>query len=163
MKIKLLLKTFLIYFGIIISAQAKILEANATMRTETIFLVQLLEQLHFLQKNLRDIGEEAILQNYFKALDPEKLFFSKNQIEAFKNTYLPSFNLLWHGGSLTPGFDIFAKYCEMIQFRTQWIEKRLQSPFSFCSKSRKSPPQRRCYPFASSFLQNSRNGWFLRS
>ena len=52
MNIKLLLKTFLVYFSIIISAQAKILEPNATMRTETIFLVQLLEQLHFLQKNL---------------------------------------------------------------------------------------------------------------
>ena len=80
MKINLLLKIFLVYFSIINSAQAKLLEANATMRTETIFLVQLLEQLHFLQKNLRDIGEEAVLQNYFKALDPEKLFFSKNQL-----------------------------------------------------------------------------------
>ena len=133
MKTKILLKTFLAYFGILASVQAKTLEANATMRTETIFLVQLLEQLHFLQKNLKDIGEEAILQNYFKALDPEKLFFSKNQIESFKNTYLPSFNLLWHGGSLIPGFDIFSKYCEMVQFRTQWIEKRLQSSFSFHS------------------------------
>ena len=133
MNIKLLLKILLLYFSVIISVHAKVLEANATMRTETIFLVQLLEQLHFLQKNLKDIGEEAILQNYFKTLDPEKLFFSKNQVEAFKKTYLPSFNLLWHGGSLIPGFDIFAKYCEMVQFRTQWIEKRLQSPFSFYS------------------------------
>lgn len=134
MNIMRVLKIFLVYLSILSpSLQAKVLEANATMRTETIFLVQLLEQLHFLQKSLKDIGEEAILQNYIKALDPEKLFFSKNQIESFKNTYLPSLNLLWHGGSLIPGFDIFAKYCEMLQFRTQWIEKRLQLPFTFYS------------------------------
>lgn len=132
---KLFLKYLLINLGILTSLNGKTLESSATMRTETIFLVQLLEQLHFLQKNLKDIGEEAILLNYFKALDPEKLFFTKNQIESFKNTYLPSLNLLWHSGSLIPGFDIFEKYCEMVQFRTHWIEKRLQSPFYFYSNN----------------------------
>ena len=96
-----------------ISAQSQTLEPTATMRTEAIFLVQLLEQFHYSGKKLSTLSSEKFLENYLLSIDPQKMFFYSTFVDKFVQDYQPSIELLWRGGSLTPGFEIFKKYQEL--------------------------------------------------
>jgi len=110
---------------------AATLEPTATMRTETILMVQLLEQLHYLQKKLGSIPNDKIIQNYMNVLDPQKMFFFDKQVKDFTQKYQLSLELLWRGGSLNPGFEIFNTYQKNLQHRIDWIQSRLDKTFDF--------------------------------
>lgn len=117
-----------------ISAQSQTLEPTATMRTEAIFLVQLLEQFHYSGKKLSTLSSEKFLENYLLSIDPQKMFFYSTFVDKFVQDYQPSIELLWRGGSLTPGFEIFKKYQELSKKRIEWILKRLDFPFNFSTQ-----------------------------
>lgn len=134
-----MLKSFFKYFvgGILccsVSAQPQTLEPTATMRTEAIFLVQLLEQFHYSGKKLNTLSSGKFLENYLLSLDPQKMFFYATFVDKFVQDYQPSIELLWRGGSLTPGFEIFKQYQELSKKRIDWILKRLDFPFNFSTK-----------------------------
>ena len=110
------------------------LEPTATMRSETVFLVQLLENFHYLKKKLNTLDWKQVLLNYSTFLDPQKMFLTKMDIKNFTENYCKSLELLWRGGSLVPGFEMFKKAREVIKYRTQWITRRLDMPFNFEEK-----------------------------
>ncbi len=118
-----------------LSVQAAYLEPTSTMRTETIFMVQLLEQLHYSQQKLNAIPSNKIIQNYLTVLDPQKMFFSDKQVTDFIQKYGFSLELLWRGGSLTPGFEIFNSYQNSLEKRIHWISQRLDKNFDFNTKT----------------------------
>ena len=106
-------------------------EPTATMRTETIFLVQLLENFHYLKKKLSSLDSQQLLRDYMSFLDPQKMLFTQSDINSFIQDYQNSLELLWRGGSLTPGFEMFKKARDVIKYRTKWITRRLKMPFNF--------------------------------
>lgn len=106
-------------------------EPTATMRSETIFLVQLLENFHYLKKKLGSLDSEQMLRDYMSFLDPQKMFFTQSDVNYFIENYRNSLELLWRGGSLTPGFEMFKKARDVVKYRTQWILRRLDMPFDF--------------------------------
>lgn len=106
-------------------------EPTATMRSETIFLVQLLENFHYLKKKLSSLDSTQILRDYMSFLDPQKMFFTQSDVNCFIQGYHNSLELLWRGGSLTPGFEMFKKAREVVKYRTKWITRRLKMPFKF--------------------------------
>lgn len=109
-------------------------EPTGTMRSETIFLVQLLENFHYLKKRLNSIDNKQLLQDYMTFLDPQKMFFTQNVVNCFILDYKNSLELLWRGGSLTPGFEMFKKARDVVKYRTKWITRRLKMPFNFDKK-----------------------------
>ncbi len=134
-----MLKKFFKYFVFYIfisglQLQGLSLEPTATMRTEGIFLVQLLEQFHYSKKKLNHLDSEKFLENYLLSLDPQKMFFYSTFVDKFIQDYKSSIELLWRGGSLTPGFEIFQKYQELSTKRIAWILKRLEHPFNFSTQ-----------------------------
>ena len=106
-------------------------EPTATMRTETIFLVQLLENFHYLKKKLSSLDSKQLLCDYMSFLDPQKMFFTQSDINCFIQNYQNSLELLWRGGSLAPGFEMFKKARDVVKYRRKWITRRLKMPFNF--------------------------------
>ena len=125
---------FVLFLPFYLHGSAPAFEPTATMRSETIFLVQLLEKFHYLKKPLNSLDSEQIIRDYMSFLDPQKMFFSQSDIHYFIQNYRNSLELLWRGGSLTPGFEMFKKARDVIKYRTQWIARRLDMPFDFSKK-----------------------------
>lgn len=114
-----------------LTAFAGTLEPSAVMRTETMIMTQLLEQFHYSQRPLSGLPYEKILQDYLTLLDPQKMFFSEKIVQDFLKKYKYSQEVMWRGGCLTPGFEMFASLNQLIQQRMHWISNRLSNPFDF--------------------------------
>ncbi|MBP5191269.1 MAG: carboxy terminal-processing peptidase [Opitutales bacterium] len=109
------------------------IEATGNMRLETVLFVQLLEQFHCSGKKLKNLPVDEVLRSFAAALDGRKMIFTQEQIDWFIKEYHSSFELLWHSGSLTPGFLLTSLYQRLFQERVQWILQRLTKPFDFSS------------------------------
>ena len=131
MKYFLRICTFILLLPFCLHGSTPAFEPTATMRSETIFLVQLLERFHYLKKPLNSLNAEQMIRDYMTFLDPQKMFFTQNDVNCFTQDYKNSLELLWRGGSLTPGFEMFQKAREVVKYRTQWITRRLDMPFKF--------------------------------
>ncbi|MDR0392924.1 MAG: carboxy terminal-processing peptidase [Puniceicoccales bacterium] len=109
----------------------KIFVQTAIMRTETIFLVRFLEELHFLKKPLSEVDSHKLIEEFLLTLDPQRMFFTQADKDSFTHQYALSLELLLRGGSLTPAFNIFEGYRTIAEQRIHWIHKRLQGDFNF--------------------------------
>lgn len=111
--------------------QDKVFVQTATMRTETIFFVQFLEELHFLKKPLSEVDSKKLIEEFLITLDTQRMFFTQNDVNQFVHQFAMSLELLLRGGSLTPAFTIFNKYRMLAARRIDWIQRRLQGKFNF--------------------------------
>ena len=107
------------------------IEPTSVMRTESIFLIQLLEQYHFSKKSLKTLPWEDVLVSFVNSLDSQKMIFTKKQVDQFVNEYRYASELLWRGGSLIPGFRLFESYRKKFNDRITWVTNRLDRPFDY--------------------------------
>ena len=110
-------------------------EPTATMRSETMFLVQILEQIHYLKKPLKSLDVAQLLRDYISSLDSQKMFFTQNDVDYFIQNYRHSLELLWRGGSLIPGFEIYQKAQQLVKTRMSKIQRRLEMNFDFSTNA----------------------------
>ena len=92
-------------------AQAvKQLEPTALMKHETKWLVQALEQAHYNKVALDDLNQTKFLNSYVSKLDPQKLYFTKEDIDKYHQNITPNIVTYFRQGNLFPAFDIFNDY-----------------------------------------------------
>ena len=92
-------------------AQAvKQLEPTALMKHETKWLVQALEQAHYNKVPLDDLNQTKFLNSYVSKLDPQKLYFTKEDIDKYHQNITPNIVTYFRQGNLFPAFDIFNDY-----------------------------------------------------
>jgi len=92
-------------------AQAvKQLEPTALMKHETKWLVQALEQAHYTKVALGDLNQTKFLNSYVSKLDPQKLYFTKEDIDKYHQNITPNIVTYFRQGNLFPAFDIFNDY-----------------------------------------------------
>ena len=92
-------------------AQAvKQLEPTALMKHETKWLVQALEQAHYNKVALSDLNQTKFLNSYVSKLDPQKLYFTKEDIDKYHQNITPNIVTYFRQGNLFPAFDIFNDY-----------------------------------------------------
>ena len=80
------------------------------MKHETKWLVQALEQAHYNKVSLSDLNQTKFLNSYLSKLDPQKLYFTKQDIDKFHQNITPNIITYFRQGNLFPAFDIFNVY-----------------------------------------------------
>lgn len=101
------------------AAQATISHTESQRQT-IVELIKQLEERHYAQLVYDDDLSSRHLDNYIKALDPGKMFFSRKDLESFE-AYRLSMDDDLHAGQLDAGFAIFNRFQEKLKARLQTL------------------------------------------
>lgn len=140
---------FFLAFGFIVSSlqgasqKSNELVVSDAMRTETRYLVNAMEKIHYNRESLKDINFEKLLDDYFNDLDLGHLFFRKPQIEEFHKRFDSSMALYLKQGNIYPAFEIFKTYRTNALDRLSWVASRLKEPFDFSDESTYEPDRKK--------------------
>lgn len=79
-------------------------------------IFEMLRRHHYLKLPIDEQRSQTVFNNYFKALDPQHMFFTQNDIDEFSPLRTQFFKLLRYG-QLKPGFTIYQRYLQRAQER----------------------------------------------
>ncbi|MEQ8473288.1 MAG: carboxy terminal-processing peptidase [Marinoscillum sp.] len=131
----------------VVSDSLKILEPKPEHASETFVIVNLLNRYHYRKSTLNDSLSSVVFENYFEALDPNKSYFLKSDLdyfEKYRNTiddHLPE-------GNLEFAYQVFSIYRERSLERMEFVYKLLEKEPDFTSKE-KFETDREKLPWAS--------------
>ncbi len=131
-------KTISISIGLILysfcsaeTEEPKDFETTSTMRYETKHLVYYLERQHYLGKNISDLDQQKLVEEYVGDLDVHHLFFLQDDIIQYQDQYADLMPSYLSRGRLDPAFDLYLDFRDHVKERIAWIQKRLNQPFDF--------------------------------
>ncbi|MCB1203382.1 MAG: carboxy terminal-processing peptidase [Verrucomicrobiae bacterium] len=93
-------------------------------------VVSMLEEEHFLRQPFNDKMSELSLDAYFEALDYNRIYFTKEDIDGFYAKYRTQLDDLVRAGGIPAAFEIFAVYEERVHDRVE-MAKKLAVPNTF--------------------------------
>ena len=93
---------------------------------ENINITRILRDIHYRKVKLNDSLSSAILDNYLKYLDPQKMYFLKSDIENFE-PYRYKFDDYMKAGDLNAAFEIFNVYKRRVTESMKFISPNLKS------------------------------------
>ncbi|WP_457676490.1 PDZ domain-containing protein, partial [Thiolapillus sp.] len=96
-----------------------------TQRQTALILNRVLERYHYRKVHLDDKLSEAILERYLEALDPNKSFFTQEDIDSFSR-YRHELDDAISSGRLEPAFEIFRRFRQRVDERVALALKLLQ-------------------------------------
>lgn len=86
------------------------LEPTALMKYESKWLVQALEQAHYNKVFIGDLNQTMFMDSYLNKLDPQKLYFTQEDVNKYQQNISPNIITYFRQGNLFPAFDIFNTY-----------------------------------------------------
>ncbi len=86
------------------------LEPTALMKYESKWLVQALEQAHYNKVFIGDLNQTMFMDSYLNKLDPQKLYFTQEDVNKYQQNISPNLITYFRQGNLFPAFDIFNTY-----------------------------------------------------
>jgi carboxyl-terminal processing protease len=105
-----------------------------TQRQTALILNRVLERYHYRKVHLDDKLSEDILRRYLDALDPNKSFFTRKDIDNFSR-YRHELDDAISSGRLEPAFDIFRTFRQRVDQRVELALKLLEeNRFDFTRK-----------------------------
>ncbi len=90
-----------------------------------------LTRLHYASKPLDDAMSREILERYIDALDSEKVFFLKSDIDGFERRYGTTIDDAIERRELDLAFDIYKVYLKRLRERTEHARALLPAGFDF--------------------------------
>jgi carboxyl-terminal processing protease len=90
-----------------------------------------LTRLHYASKPLDDAMSQEILKRYLDALDGEKVFFLKADIDGFEQRYATTLDDAIETRKLDGVYDIYKIYLKRLQERTEYSRALLKKGFDF--------------------------------
>jgi carboxyl-terminal processing protease len=90
-----------------------------------------LTRLHYASKPLDDAMSRDILKRYIDALDSEKVFFLKTDIDSFEQRYATTLDEAIERRELDPAFEIYKVYLKRLRERTEQARALLPEGFDF--------------------------------
>lgn len=90
-----------------------------------------LTRLHYASQPLDDAMSQEILKRYLEALDSEKVFFLKADIDGFQRKYATSLDDAIERRQLDAVFDIYRTYLQRLRERTDHARSLLDDGFDF--------------------------------
>ncbi|HXH03643.1 MAG TPA: carboxy terminal-processing peptidase [Candidatus Competibacteraceae bacterium] len=108
-----------------------ILAPQAKHKTLDQAIAGLLSHYHYRQAKLDDKLSTIILGAYLEALDFNRLYFLRSDVQGFERKYRIALDDALQGGDLRPAYEIFNLYQQRLAERTAWVSKQLQKPFDF--------------------------------
>ncbi len=100
-------------------------------------VVSMLEDEHFLREPFNDKMSERTLTAYLETLDYSRIYFTKEDVEGFRDKYLTTIDDQVRKGGIPAAFEIFAVYEKRVRDRAE-MAKRLAAPGSFAYDSDRS-------------------------
>lgn len=101
----------------------------------------LLTRYHYKKINLNDSLSSKIFDNYFKALDYNRIYFLKSDIDKYE-TYRYSLDDFLKDGNLEIPFDIFNTYKVRMNSRIDFIIDRMGTEFDYSIDEKFSPKRK---------------------
>lgn len=115
-------------------------KTTPVMRLETRTLVQMLEYFHYNKDAVSSTDYPELISDYLKELDPQHLFFTAADEQAFRRQYGPHIETdLAYLGNIDTAFDIYQAYEQRVKSRTSWLFEELKQDFDFTSKDSYTP------------------------
>lgn len=108
------------------------LENTLLMNEEAQWIVRLLEQGHYANRQLKPEDFREMLERYLEALDGRRMFFTQVDRTAILDRYgsdLPERMRMF--GMTEPAYDIYRLYENRVRARSAWVRERLQQEFRF--------------------------------
>ncbi len=96
---------------------------------------RVLSREHFRQQPLDDTISKRFLDLYLDALDYNHLMFLQSDIDEFQK-YATTLDDETLRGSVTPGFEIFARYLQRVEQRVALVQELLKEKYTFDSDDR---------------------------
>ncbi|MBV6415104.1 MAG: carboxy terminal-processing peptidase [Xanthomonadales bacterium] len=90
-----------------------------------------LTRLHYASKPLDDAMSAQILKRYIEALDSEKVFFLKADIEGFERRYASFLDDAIESRQLDVVYEIYKRYLQRLRERTDYARTLLDQGFDF--------------------------------
>jgi len=116
------------------------LKTTPVMRLETRYLVQMLEHFHYNKDGVTTADYPQLITAYMQELDPQRLFFTLGDEQAFRRQYGPRIETdLTYLGNIDTAFDIYKVYEQRVQSRSSWIFTQLPQEFDFTAQESYTP------------------------
>jgi carboxyl-terminal processing protease len=125
--------TGIFYAFAILSSHATDRPGDTDLHSVVATVGQILEQAHYSQQKLDSSMGKEILESYLGSLDPNKLFFTQEDINQIRSAYGSSLDDDILLGSLTPAKNIFAIFRQKVDTRVAKIEELLKESYGFNS------------------------------
>ncbi len=107
---------------------------NDTQRQTALIVNRVLERYHYRKVHLDDALSEAILKRYLESLDPNKSFFTQEDIDSFSK-YRHELDDAIASGRLEPAFEIYRRFRQRVDERVDLALRLLQeNKFDFTRK-----------------------------
>jgi carboxyl-terminal processing protease len=132
LSLTLLLSTF--------GAPDRTFKTTPVMRLETRTLVQMLEYFHYNKTAVSSTDYPELISDYLKELDPQRLFFTALDEQAFRRQYGPRIETdLAYLGNIDTAFEIYQTYEQRVKARTTWLFEELKKDFDFTANESYTP------------------------
>ena len=116
------------------------LKTTPVMKLETRYLVQMLEYFHYNKDAVTTADYPQLITAYMQELDPQRLFFTLGDEQAFRKQYGPRIETdLTYLGNIDTAFDIYKVYEQRVQSRASWIFTELPKEFDFTTQESYTP------------------------
>lgn len=126
--------------GILRAAPDRELKTTPLMRLETRTLVQMLEHFHYNKEGVTPADYPQIITSYMQELDPQRLFFTQADEQAFRRQYGPRLETdLAYLGNIDAAFDIYKVYEQRAKARISWVFEQLPLGFDFTTQESYAP------------------------
>ncbi len=123
------LLAFVLTSFILTPAFAKIEPSSNSKRIGRI-VAQHLPNAHYLHKPLDDTTSHNWFDQFFKTLDPSKVFFYEKDVEKYEK-YRELLDDSIKKGDIEVAYDIFEDFKQRVHERIEWAIKRAKQPFDF--------------------------------
>jgi len=108
----------------------KVILPDETYKRVSQVINQFLSMYHYKKQKLNDSLSSVIYDQYISALDNNKLYFLKSDIDNFEKYRYQLDNFL-NEGNINPAFEIFGVYKKRLGERIKQIESLLKTKFDF--------------------------------
>ncbi len=111
------------------------LQPKARQEKTTQVINKVIERFHYRKVNLDDAFADRILVAYLKSLDPNRSFFTRQEVDRFKREFKHLDDDLKRG-KVDLGFEVFQLYRKSVEARVAYAMELLAKGFTFDKEER---------------------------
>ena len=112
------------------TSDTTILEAETNHHRLEQVISYLLSRSHYQKKSIDDSLSSVFFTNYIESLDPNRSYFTIEDINEFEN-YRYNLDDSLRAGSVSPAFKIFNRFSQRFKQRMDFVIKRLDTEFDY--------------------------------
>jgi carboxyl-terminal processing protease len=109
-----------------------ILPAIATtrrMQLETRKVLNIIQELHILNINFREMDYDKLVDNYLSRLDGTRMYLLESDVHDALERFAKPMQGYLNNGNLYPAFQMFDTYRNRVLERFEWIQERMKGDF----------------------------------